>query len=410
MMNAGHPANLRRGFSLVELLVAVALGMLLVIAMTYAYLSSKTAFSRQQQLSSIQQSVRVAFDYLSTDARMVGHMGCYSGQPTPSSCSSRFCNPLAASDLATNFAVGVEGYEYKNDAADQHTLSSNAPADVTETDKWEANVGGSINSIPVTTIAGTGSGLTPGSDVLVIRTTAGRPVRLSAGANPGTGQKTFTIESSSNAAELCADQSTTRVSGFCTGSYGLIASCSQARVFKVGTIAGASPSTITLANGASLGNDPLYKPASSEVFPMQTLVYYVKRSSSGKTTSLYRRVFDGNAADGIEQELIEGVENLQIRYGIDTLPAGNPDGAADLYVAAKGPNGNATDSVTDWSKVVAIRVALLIRSADPIEPGLTVRASSVVNGVTVTHPSSGPQYDRRVFTTTVALRNRIAYF
>ena len=109
-MNAQHPIHLRRGFSLVELLVAVALGMLLVIAMTYAYLSSKTAFSRQQQLSSIQQSVRVAFDYLSGDARMVGHMGCFSGQATPSTCSGTFCNPLSASDLATNFAVGIEGY------------------------------------------------------------------------------------------------------------------------------------------------------------------------------------------------------------------------------------------------------------------------------------------------------------
>jgi len=384
--------------------------MLLVIAMTYAYLSSKTAFSRQQQLSSIQQSVRVAFDYLSGDARMVGHMGCFSGQATPSTCSGTFCNPLSASDLATNFAVGIEGYEYKNDEADKYTLSAKVPADVTEPLKWETNVGGGINAIPLATIAGIGNGLTPGSDVLVIRTTEGRPVRLTDSANTGSGQKTFTIESDSQAAELCADRSTTKVSGFCAGSYGLIASCSQARVFKVGTIAGTSPSTITLADGASLGNDPVYKPAASEVFTMRTLVYYVKRSSSGRTTSLYRRVFDGNSADGIEQELIEGVENLQVRYGVDTLPAGTPDGAVDLYVPAKGAKGDATDSVTDWSKVVAIRVALLLRSIDPVEPGLTVRTSSVVNGVTITYPSSSPQYDRRVFTTTVALRNRIAYF
>jgi len=90
------PFQLRRelGFSLVELLVAVALGLLLTIAMAYAYLNSKIAFSRQQQLSSIQQGVRIAFEYLSSDIRMVGHLGCFTGSPTTPNCSGAFCNLL----------------------------------------------------------------------------------------------------------------------------------------------------------------------------------------------------------------------------------------------------------------------------------------------------------------------------
>ena len=130
---------------------------------------------------------------------------------------------------------------------------------------------------------------------------------------------------------------------------------------------------------------------------------------SGTGTSLYRRVFDGDNANGLEQELIEGVENMQVRYGVDTT-APDPDGIVDLYVNAKGATGTATDSVTDWSRVVAVRMSLLMRSATPIEAGTSVAATGVVGGVTVTYPTTGSKYDRRVFTTTVAVRNKISYF
>lgn len=400
------------GFTLVELMVALALGMLLTVAMGYVYLTSRTAFSRQQQLTSIQQSVRTAFEFLSNDARMVGHVGCYTGLPLTAPMFNK--DGLSSTDIATNFAVGIEGYEYKNTTTDAFTLASSAPADETDASKWETNVSGTgINTIPIAAIAGTGNGLTPGSDVLVIRTVAGRPVRLAATANVGANQSTLSIESGAGGSALCADGSTAKTSGFCPGdgtklgSYGLIASCSRARVFQVNTITASTapaPSTLTLA--ATMGGDPQYMTGATEVFPMQTIVYYVRKSSSGTTTSLYRRIFDGDHTGGVEQELIEGVESLQVRYGIDTTtPDG--DGVVDKYVAAKG----ATDSVTDWSRVVAVRMGLLIRSTTPVSSDLgALPATGVVNGVTVTYPTSGAKFDRRVFTTTLAVRNKITYF
>ena len=394
------------GFSLVELMVALALGLLLTVAMATVYLSSKTAFSRQQQLSSLQQSVRIAFEYLSSDARMVGHMGCYTGLPT---VAPEFNSALAAGSVATNYAVGVDGYEYKNPTAGAFTLGSNAPADVTAATNWETNVStNGITTIPVATIAGAGNGLTPGSDVLVIRTVAGRPVRLAANANTGANQSAFTIETVAASTGKCSNGTTDKVSGFCANSNGLIASCTRARVFQVNAItAGASPAPSTLTLSASMGGDPEYTPEKAEVFPMQTIAYYVKRSSSGTTTSLYRRIFDGDNANGLEQELIEGVENLQVRYGIDTT-APDADGVVDKYVEAKG--ATAADSVADWNKVVAVRMGLLIRSTVAVESDVAVGTTGVVNGVTVTYPAAGSKYDRRVFTTTVAVRNKISYF
>ena len=406
MTLSSHPSRPARGFSLVELMVALALGLLLTAAMVTVYITSKSSFSRQQQLSSLQQSVRIAFEYLAGDARMVGHMGCYTGMPTNANCGTNtFCNQITTPDVRSNYAFGVEGYEYTTGA---YTLTSNSPANTTTAANWATNVAtnaGAANTIAPATIGGA-AGLTPGSDVVLIRTATGRPVRLAA-AVPGTNQTTLSLENM--AGGTCSNGTTAKVSGLCANSHALIASCKSARVFEVQSISTATPAVLTVKLGTTLGADPEYTTAGAEVFPMQTIAYYVKQSSSGTGTSLYRRVFDGDYANGLEQELIEGVENMQVRYGVDTTTP-DPDGIVDLYVNAKGATGTATDSVTDWSRVVAVRMSLLMRSATPIEAGTSVAATGVVGGVTVTYPTTGSKYDRRVFTTTVAVRNKISYF
>ena len=137
---------------------------------------------------------------------------------------------------------------------------------------------------------------------------------------------------------------------------------------------------------------------------MQTVAYYVKLSSSGLSTSLYRRVFNGDPAAGVESELIEGVESLQLRYGYDTT-APDADGIIDEYRTA----GTGVTAVADWSRVVAVRMSLLLRSDTRVAADVSVPTSGRVNDVTVTYPT-GSKYDRRVYTTTVAIRNKIAYF
>jgi type IV pilus assembly protein PilW len=374
------------GFTLVELMVALALGLVLAYTMASVYGSTKAAFRRMDELSSMQRSVRTAFEYLAGDARMVGHLGCFTRR------DSGF-TPFPAVDLTNNYAVGVEGYDYQNSAPGQLTLAGASPANDTSASDWAANLpsAGGTTPMPLATIDP--AGLTPGSDVLVIRTVVGRPVRLTAPTTAGAG----TISIESIAGGKCSD-GTSKVSGLCAGSHALIASCTSARVFSVASITG-SPAA-TLAMNGSLGGDPIYPPAEAEVFPLQTIVYYVKQSSSGSSTSLYRRIFDGNAAGGHEQELIEGVESLQVTYGVDTTVP--PDGVIDAYVTA--------NNVGAWSGVVAIRMGLLLRALTPTDADVPLPAAGTVNGVAVTYPAGKPKYDRRVFTTTVAVRNRISYF
>jgi type IV pilus assembly protein PilW len=101
-------------------------------------------------------------------------------------------------------------------------------------------------------------------------------------------------------------------------------------------------------------------------------------------------------------ELVEGVENMQILYGVDTdmipvKPFG--DGVANYYTEGTAANFPAA---TDWAKVVSVRVSLLLQT---VEDNIASQPLSYTyNGATIT---ATDRRIRRVFNSTFALRNRI---
>jgi len=80
---------------------------------------------------------------------------------------------------------------------------------------------------------------------------------------------------------------------------------------------------------------------------------------------------------GIGQPLLSDVQQMTIRYGVDT----DGDGTANRYDHAAG--------VTDWNQVVAVRLTLTLQSA---EDNTSVTAGNRL---------------QRTYTTTIALRNRL---
>ena len=67
----------QRGLSLVELMIAIALGMVLMLGVMQMFLSSRVVFSTQQGMSRIQETGRLAIEFLSRDIRMAAYYGCY---------------------------------------------------------------------------------------------------------------------------------------------------------------------------------------------------------------------------------------------------------------------------------------------------------------------------------------------
>ena len=84
-------------------------------------------------------------------------------------------------------------------------------------------------------------------------------------------------------------------------------------------------------------------------------VYYIRSySQSGDNIpTLVRKSPADN--DNLAQPVVEGIENMQLQYGVDD----NLDGAPDRYLATPVPL-----PATDWANIVTVRVNLLARSVD----------------------------------------------
>jgi len=91
--------------------------------------------------------------------------------------------------------------------------------------------------------------------------------------------------------------------------------------------------------------------------------------------------FTGNPAlfrsvDGVSEELVEGIENLQMLFGEDT----DNDNIPNYYVSA--------ENISDMAQAISVRITLIAR---------TLEANLTTNGGRIT----------RSFTSTITLRNRV---
>ena len=100
MITTSQPAN-EQGFTLVELLVAMTLGLLIALVVTQAYVSSTSVQRAQSDMVRLQESARFAFDMLSHGLRKAG----YKNAMAP---GTGFCDPSPpARLLGRNDATGL---------------------------------------------------------------------------------------------------------------------------------------------------------------------------------------------------------------------------------------------------------------------------------------------------------------
>ncbi len=94
-------------------------------------------------------------------------------------------------------------------------------------------------------------------------------------------------------------------------------------------------------------------------------------------------------------ELIEGIDSLQILYGLDT--DNTPDAVANIYITA--------DNVANrWARIVSVRLAVLANSVTESSNVKTKNSYSVLGS----NISGFNDYKtRRIFNSTIMLRNNI---
>ncbi|HEY7639390.1 MAG TPA: PilW family protein [Steroidobacteraceae bacterium] len=351
-------ARSARGFSIIELMVAVAISLLLLTGVGAIFVSSKTSYETNERFSRIEENGRFALDAIMTDLRSSGFVGC-ARQPTYLSTSLN-----SAATLQWNFLAGpVTGFQS------------------TGTSTWSPTMDASIAS-PLS-----------GSDVLVARVPMRERVAYPLTANLGAATNSLQIAAGS-------------ANGVQTGDIALVYSCEAISVFQVSTYTQGTGVIAHAANaaGQTPGNanntvNYSYRQAVTNVVPIETVAYYIAPATRvsdatdpapAGTTSLWRRR-GLNAAE----ELVEGIEQMQVQYGVDT----NGDVIVDSYLTA-----DQVQAANQWNDVISVSVALLVRSIETYGTDTDQRAYTLLD-VNVAAPAD--RRLREVFTATASIRNRV---
>lgn len=134
----------------------------------------------------------------------------------------------------------------------------------------------------------------------------------------------------------------------------------------------------------------------SSSFVTRQILYYVGPMPSGGEAPGLRQKIDADDSE----ELLEGVYNMQVRYGLDTNSDNQLDGYVDAdYVdPAVGTNW--------WTMVVAVKIDLLLGSSENNLVDAPMSLPFELNDGTSPFTAT----DRRIyqmFSTTIALRNRL---
>ena len=343
----------QRGLTLVELLIALTIGLFVVGAVGVLYVNTRNGFSYANEVARIQETGRFALETINRDIRMAGYNGCSRSVATSNIITNGSSNPLQ--DIATP----IRGYE------------------------------GGVHTLPS---ALSSAGAISGTDVLVLMGGSGSGEMVVKSHDPALAQ----IETLGHSVK--------------SGELLMVTDCSKASMFQASAVAanyiehntGGSPGNCSKFLGVTCPSSGaaasyVYKPGSS-LMRVSSKAYLIANSEANPgTRSLYaipREWTPGTSKR--EFELLNNVEDMQISYGVDS--DGNE--TADTYVTASG--------VANWAKVISVKIALLVRST-----GTNVSTGSQPYTFMKTAGSTAESLEiptdrilRRVFSETAVARNR----
>ncbi len=344
-----------RGLTLVELLITLALSLMLLSGLIPLFLASKTTHQQHQALAQLQETARYAASILSRDIRMAGFRGCASRHIT-------YRNYLTNPPAAFTPARGIAGWEAADTATGHDTLITHQPVTDASLADW-------TTSPTDTPVLDAGTFAVAQSDILRIWQVHGDSV-------PGTLQGTRL--------------QTNRTPPYAARDVILFSDCRTAALIFACGISGRT-TELACPENASI---PAASPDGWQVWQVAGWLYYVGKRNQQAThpPTLYRRMISRNAAAETAQELVEGVEGMQIAYGADT----DDDHRVDQMLTA--------DQVSDWQDIISVQIDLLVRSLSPV---LAADESQDItfNGTRFTTQDG---YLRYPFSITIALRNRIS--
>jgi len=414
----------QNGLSLIELMIAMVIGLILLLGLVQVMSASRNAYQLSTGVARTQENARFAVDYIQRDLRMAGHMGCVNDQahmaperPSASDATRQglnlwFLTPaqrtarnFQAASFPLRFDMGVQGFEATGTApGGTRALTAGTPV-VGNVNQWSPALPNDINTLqPIA-----------GSDILVVRYLSrdGVPATLAAAS-----ATSYTITPESYGSTVSTTDS--------SGLFGL-ADCQQASVFAANggvNAAGVVSASVTGLNGSGLIGDEWSFEGNTHNKPVlyraEAVVYYVgvgegTNVDNTKPPSLFRAraiVGAGGNVSFVKEELVEGVESLQLLYGMDEhlpndLPRGNVERTRVASAVNTAPTNNPNNTQSDeWRRIGSVQVGLLMRSSDRSGAEQAATVPNVL-GLNLTRPATNDGHYRSAYETTVVLRNRL---
>ena len=350
-----------RGFTLVELMVAITIGLIILAAVAQVFATSRSTYSLEEGLSRLQENGRFAMTFITEDMRMAGYIGC---QDQTGTVNVQLNNP-------GNYPVTgqiITGHRYIGSSG------SNPAAD------WVPPLPPAFGFV--------NNEVEPFSDVIIVRRASEQAYRL---VPPYMTTETdpLTIDS----ANTLADEQIV-----------LVADCKAADLFQItdittGTIQHDTSPPSNGPGNASTVLSQLYG-SDAEVLLLVTNAYYIARRNNDPVNfppSLFRRELFNGAL--VSRELVENIEGLKFFFGVDT----DNTGVANQYQTAQAIGAGSPL----WATIASVRMGLVAHT--PRETGVDWDKSTYD---VVGDPGPVDDYDptddrrqRRVFTSTVNIRN-----
>lgn len=331
----------QRGLTLIEFMISVVLGMLLVAALSTLIANQSTTRSEVDRAGRLIENGRYSVQTMSDDLQMAGYWGEVTSAPAvpgtlPDPCSS------AVADVQSAMGLPVQGYDDTTYTAGTLGCVSN----------WKS-----------------------GTDILVVRF-----------ADPD--QAPFQSSGATDLSKL-NDGEVYLQSGLTSATN---------TSFSYDVAAGNS------ANNAA--NFPLVNKDGSIATPRKMVVhiYYVATcdvcSGSGADTIPTLKRVELSAASGATAmttaTIAEGIEALQLEYGLDTDGDGAPDGS-DANCSAF--------TVANFADAMSVKVYLVARATDA-SPGFTdTKTYTMGTSPSFTPAAADAGYQRHLFEQSVRLAN-----
>lgn len=353
--------SMRNGFTMVELMVSLAIGLLVTLAVSQVYLSSRDTYGAKEELSRLQENARFASEFIARDLRMAGYMGCNSKMP-----QTQVGNIVDPQNATTTFNVsGIRGFRYECTTGCTGALTEWAPA------------------LPAAWFAA--GDVVIGSDVFIVQRASDLSTHLTGNTTPVNAN--VQIHTTANV-QLEIDANDVL----------MVADCKAADVFRAtGVSNGSGKTTIAHASGNTQNNLAHFYGPDAEIMKLLSRAYYIgKRGGNANAAantnppSLFRKELSrGLTTPSVE--LVEGIERMVVRYGEDTLRG---DRVADRYLNP--------DDITNYRNVVSVQLALLLRTLAPTDTIVDARPYQLLD---VAVPAANDRLRRRIFTSTIDIRN-----